>query len=140
MLYLHLATLATHVDAFIIGHSNISFTGRPTPPISFFPFDGEILSYSPHIHFLYINFATLPLSESKYRNRTEWRREATARNYLIEGVRRFAPNPDDLVLLCDVDEIPTRPAIAAVRASPPEHYYNLCGQLFHYSYRWRVGR
>jgi hypothetical protein len=40
---------------------------------------------------------------------------------------------------CDVDEIPTRDAIRLVRENPPEHYYNICGLIFHYSYRWRVG-
>jgi beta-1,4-mannosyl-glycoprotein beta-1,4-N-acetylglucosaminyltransferase len=140
MLYLHLATLTTYVDWFIIGYSNISFTGNPTPPVTFAPFEPEIAAYSAFTYFLYIPLVSLQLADSLYRNGTEWKREATARNYLIEGVRRFEPRADDLVLLCDVDEIATRQAIGLVRESPPEHYYNLCGLLFHYSYRWAVGK
>jgi hypothetical protein len=138
MLYLHLLTLSGHVDKFVIAYSNYSFATDKILPISFSPFEQEILSYSSSIVFLYVDFKTLPLSPSRYRNGTAWRREATARNHLIEGVKSLAPREDDLILLCDVDEIATRDAILLVRRRPPVHYYNLKGLLFHYTFRWQV--
>jgi hypothetical protein len=139
MLYLHLLTLAGHVDKFVIGYSNESFATRNVSSVSYAPFEKEIMSFKKSIHFLHIDFTILPLSQSKYRNETSWQREATARNHLIDGVRHFNPAATDLVLLCDVDEIVTREAIEMVREQPPQHYYNLHGLLFHYSFRWMVG-
>jgi hypothetical protein len=139
MLYLHLFTLSPCIDTFILGFSNISFTNRHFSRVSYDPFEAEIMAFRNQIHFLFIDLLNLPLATSLYRNGTAWKREATARNYLIEGVRQFRPLARDLVLLCDVDEIPTRDAIALVREQPPAQYYNLHGTLFHYSYRWRVG-
>jgi hypothetical protein len=138
MLYLHLLTLARCVDKFIIGFSNVTFTNQATSAMTFSPFDEEIGGFSDQTTFLYINFAKLKLSHSVWRNETAWRREATARNFLIEGVNLFNPAPDDLILLCDVDEIVTRRAIHLIRHSPPTHYYNLRGLLYHYSFRWVV--
>jgi hypothetical protein len=139
MLYLHLLTLSPVIDRFIIGFSNQSFTSRQYSPMSLYPFDQEIGNFSHKIHFLYIDFDHLTLSESRYINETAWKREATARNHLIQGVKLYDPSPDDLVLLCDVDEIATRSAINLVRRQPPVHYYNLQGILYHYSFRWQVG-
>jgi hypothetical protein len=138
MLYLHLLTLHKSVDYFVIAYSNQSFTNLLYSAVTFDPFEEEIRSFSNQTHFIYVDFTTLPLAESKWENGTAWRREATARNHLIEGVKQLKPEPDDIVLLCDVDELVTRNAIALVRRRPPVHYYNLQGLLFHYSFRWRV--
>jgi hypothetical protein len=139
MLYLHLLTLADSIDQFVIGHSNLTFTNQPTSPMSLSPFDKEISAFSNQILFIFIPLANLPLSHSKWRDELAWKREATARNFLLEGVKQLNPQPDDLILLCDVDEIVTAAAIELVRHQPPAHYYNLFGVLYHYSYRWVVG-
>jgi hypothetical protein len=55
-------------------------------------------------------------------------------------VKDSSPSPDDLILLCDVDEITTRAAIRLIRRKPPHHYYNLQGIIYHYSFRWQVGQ
>jgi beta-1,4-mannosyl-glycoprotein beta-1,4-N-acetylglucosaminyltransferase len=140
MLYLHLFTLASVIDHFVIGHSNQSFTGRVISPMSLYPFEQEIMAFSNQIVFLSITVSSLPLSKSRYRPGIAWRREATARNYLIEGVKRSDVSPDDLVLLCDVDEIATVAAIQLIRRKPPIHYYNLQGVLYFYSFRWKAGK
>jgi hypothetical protein len=139
MLYVHLQTLSGHVDKFVIAYSNLSFAHNIYSPVTLEPFQAEIMRYRPEIHFLYVDFGALPLADCRYRNGTAWRREATARNYLLEGVKALAPQPHDIVLPVDVDEIPTRSAVGLVRSRPPIHYYNLKGLLFHYSFRWRVG-
>jgi hypothetical protein len=139
MLYLHLLTLEKSVDYFVIGYSNHSFTSQVYSPMTFDPFEEEIHSFSDQIVLVFVDFNVTPLAQSKWDNGTAWRREATARNHLIEGVKRLKPEADDLVLLCDVDELVTRNAILLVRRRPPVHYYNLQGLLFHYSFRWQVG-
>jgi hypothetical protein len=139
MLYLHLATLSGYVDHFILGFSNQSFTNRGFSTLSYEPFEKEIMEFSESIYLLYIDLNKLPLTHSMFLNETVWKREAAARNHLLEGVKHFNPGPDDLILLCDVDEIVTRSAVSLIRYRPPSHYYNLYGYLFHYSYRWRVG-
>jgi hypothetical protein len=140
MLYVRLATLAGHVDVFVVGHANVSFSGGAAAPLSLAPFAREFRALRACVHIHINDMRALPRARSRYRDAAPWGREATARNALLDGVRRFAPAGRDLILLCDVDEVPTRAALAAVRADPPAHYYNLCGDLFHYSYRWRVGR
>jgi hypothetical protein len=139
MLLAHLRTLSGLVDKFVIAYSNYSFAHNLYSPVSFAPFEREIMQYAADVIFLYVDFSVLPLSECRYRNGTAWKREATARNFLLEGVRRMDPQPQDIVLLCDVDEIVTRSAIPLIKARPPIHYYNLQGLLFHYSFRWKVG-
>jgi hypothetical protein len=138
MLYLHLLTLAPSVDGFVVGWSNTTFTNQTTTSMVFAPFDDEIAAFSNQVVYIHIDFSKLKLSQSKWKNETVWRREATARNFLIEGVNLCNPSPDDLILLCDVDEIATRRAIYLIRRQPPTHYYNLHGRLYHYSFRWAV--
>jgi beta-1,4-mannosyl-glycoprotein beta-1,4-N-acetylglucosaminyltransferase len=139
MLYVHLSTLSEYVDRFVIGHCNVTFTNQPTTGMTLSPFEKEIMSYSDQILFWFIDLPSLPLATSKWRDEPAWRREATARNFLIEGVKQFHPFRQDLVLLTDVDELVTRRAIDFVRRDPPGHYYNLYGRLYHYSFRWVVG-
>jgi hypothetical protein len=138
MLYLHLATLAPVVDKFVVGYANITFTNQSAPPLTLSPFDEEIARFSSQVLYLFIDLAKLKLAQSKWGNETAWRREATARNFLIEGINLFNPEPNDLILLCDVDEITTRHAVHLIRRHPPTHYYNLKGILYHYNFRWRV--
>jgi hypothetical protein len=126
------------VDKFVIGWSNESFSTAETSPLSFAPFEHEILSFSRTMMLFYIDIKSLPEARSMYRNETAWKREAAARNYLIEGVNMMHPTPNDLILLCDVDEIVSRQSIGLIRSCPPAHYYNLWGSLYHYSFRWRV--
>jgi hypothetical protein len=138
MLYLHLLTLADSVDYFVIGSSNCSFSNDKYSPVTFVPFESEIAQFSLKITFLDIDFKAIPMSESKYRNATAWHREATARNYLLKGVKMHHPEAADLILLSDVDELVTRRAVQVIRNRPPIHYYNIQGLLFHYSFRWWV--
>jgi hypothetical protein len=138
MLYLHLLTLSNSVDRFVIGSSNYSFANDNFSPVSFVPFAREIATFSAKITFLDIDFSRIAMSESKYRNESAWHREATARNYLIRGVRRHRPGAADLIMLCDVDELVTGRAVQVIRSRPPIHYYNIQGLLFHYSFRWLV--
>jgi hypothetical protein len=111
------------VDRFVIVYSNESFTTRVISPMTLDPFTQEIEAFSNQVTFLYVAFDQLPLSKSRSRHRSlAWRREATARNYLIEGVKRSVPFFDDLILLCNVDEIATRAAIHLIRHESPLHY------------------
>lgn len=141
MLALRLATLADYVDKFIIGYSEQSFSNpNITIKLDFAPFEDEIKKYQDKI--IWVN-TTLgdnsTLDYSVYRgSEVAWRREATLRNNLIRGVRKCFPRPNDIILLSDVDEIPYRSAIGWIRKHPPEDYYNLYGDLYHASFRWRV--
>lgn len=131
MLLLRLLTLSRSVEKFIIGISSES--------LSYSPFEDEIQGFSDQIVFLPIHLAPLLPAVSARSNGTSWRRQVTARNLLMKGLAGQSPNPDDLIILSDVCEIPTRSAVSMVKRRPPVHYYNLPGVSYHYSFRWRVG-
>lgn len=141
MLALRLATLADYVDKFVIGFSEESFSDPTiTIKLDFAPFEDQIQKYEHKI--VWVN-TTLgdnsTLDYSVYRgDEVAWRREATVRNNLITGVRRCFPHQRDIILLSDVDEIPYRNAIGWIKKHPPNDYYNLYGDLYHASFRWRV--
>lgn len=107
------------VDYFIIIESNITFTGTPKPlnylknisrykkysdKIFYFPFNPDIgqldLNFD-KTNPIFLNFETSPF----------WKIEKMQRNHIEEALKFFDPN--DIVLMGDLDEIPIKTAIDA---------------------------
>lgn len=105
LLELRLNTLDPVVDHFVIAEARETFTGRPKPLI-FAENRDRFSAFLPKIRHLAID--SFPDTSST------WARERFQRNHLARGLD--GAQPDDVVLISDVDEI-TRPEhLAAIRA------------------------
>lgn len=99
ILELRLHELADVVDVFVLVEACETFTGEFKPPMwqtqrfesRFDPFIGRITWLSPAI------------SDPKL---TAWQRESYHRNTIGDALREFDAQPDDIILVSDVDEIP----------------------------------
>jgi len=140
MLQLRLLALGAVIDRFVISFSEESFSGSgQRHRLSFGPFASDVSGFGGRIEWVNVSLDNRRLDATGYRGgETAWQREATVRNSLLGGARRAGAEADDVILLSDVDEIPTRDAIAWVKAFPPATFYNLYGNLYHVSFRWRV--
>ena len=93
LLELRLETLWDEVDYFVICESVLTISGLPKPLY----FDLEnFQKYNSKIRHLVIRDYPFDTSDA-------WRNERWQRDYLINGL--FDANPDDWILLSDVDEI-----------------------------------
>jgi hypothetical protein len=52
-------------------------------------------------------------------------------------VMRERPQPDDLVMWSDLDEIPLPSGMVWLKNHPPRDYYRFVGHFHMYNYRWR---
>jgi hypothetical protein len=128
LFFLRLVTLDPYVDYFVVGYLCYTFQGAPAGPISFEPFESEIAQYSDKIKIFH---ACRGFKKSKH----SWNREWGLREFLRDSVASLQPNPEDLVISCDCDEIPTRRGLDAIFADPPKDFYKFRGSYFTFSFR-----
>jgi hypothetical protein len=130
MLLLRLRTLRPYVTKHYIGFSLQSFSHRVNAPLSFDPFFSEITSFSER--YFWFNYThPAALTES-------WDREADIRNQLIHEMELIElPQPEDLVMWSDLDEIPIPRGMRYVIENPPTYYYRFWGHFHFYNLRWR---
>ena len=110
ILELRLHELADVVDVFVLVEASETFTGEFKPPMwqtqrlesRFDPFIDRITWLSPAI------------SDPKL---TAWQRESYHRNTIGDALREIDAQPDDIILVSDVDEIPRAACVAATPAA-----------------------
>jgi beta-1,4-mannosyl-glycoprotein beta-1,4-N-acetylglucosaminyltransferase len=88
LLEIRLNELQDVVDKFIIVQAEETHTGNKKPVVTFF--GDKICNYF------------LPKLEGK----DAWEKEWYQRNKLLEGAKAFGAEPDDVIMISDVDEIP----------------------------------
>ncbi len=94
LLELRLETLWEYIDIFVIVESVYTISGKPKPV----NFDIEKFSkYRSKIRYMLVNDYPFDL-------RDPWRNERYQRNYIFKGL--YDANPDDWILVSDLDEIP----------------------------------
>jgi len=99
ILELRLAELSPHVDFFVLAEATRTFTGAPKP--LYFKDNSE--RFKQHADkIIHVVIEDLPLDGDA------WSREAFQRNAIVRGLGDA--QPDDIILLSDVDEIP-RPEV-----------------------------
>jgi hypothetical protein len=88
------------------------------------------------MEFVYVNLESVKKVNSMAASSKSWQREGASRDALMDGVKACNPSPDDILIVTDCDEIPTRKAIKLIRRTPPVSYYKLGGYMYYYSFRW----
>lgn len=112
------------VDRFVIAESTTTFSGEPKP-LYFQENRERFAAFADRITHIVIR--DIP---AKWQSR--WGREQYQRDVLAQGLGSAAP--DDLILICDVDEILRTDVLHAVKASPPSRAEVLCFELRMYNY------
>ena len=131
MLMFRLYVLGPYVDYFILGVSNIAHSKNSMDlKYSFSPYDFEIMPYLHKIKFSYSNF-------TGHEDSNPWYFEKQQRQDMMRVISKLNPQPDDLIIQADIDEIPTPAAMRYIINNPPEKYYYLECMFFSYSFRWQ---
>jgi hypothetical protein len=128
LFFLRLVTLDRYVDFFVVGYLCVTFQGKPADPISFAPFEREIARYSDKIKIFH---ACKGFQDSEH----SWFREWALRDFLRDSIATLHPSPNDLVISCDCDEIPTRSGMDQIFAHPPREFYKFRGIYFTFTFR-----
>ncbi|EAY20033.1 hypothetical protein TVAG_365410 [Trichomonas vaginalis G3] len=130
MLYNRLWRLDPYVDHFIVVYSGITHSGLPNN-ITFAPFEKEIKSYSSKAHFFQID---IQCAKARDKN---WCRENNQRKYLFRFLKKFNPQVGDLIIVSDIDEIPTRKGMQWILDHPPYDFYNYKCYMTNHGYTHR---
>lgn len=106
LLDIRLAELYAHVDYFVIVEANTTFTNRSKP----FYFEEHKERYSKYIDkILYVKVEDMPRDENP------WVNEEFQRNQISRAI--VDADPQDIIMVSDVDEIPRPAAVDYVRTS-----------------------
>lgn len=122
--------LDREVDHFVIAESNLTHSGK-TKPYYFREAAERFSKWSHKIIYIPVQQSTegLVFEEQQHYNpgSAAWKLENDQRNALLEAAPQM--NEDDLVLLSDLDEIPSLATIKKAKQSPKPVAFSL---LFHY--------
>lgn len=129
MLSIRLKRMNSSVDYFVIIVSDTTHSGLPLK-ISFSPFESFIEKYRYKILLYNISF---PPKCSK-----SWCREKYQRVAICSAVKSLNINKKSIVIISDLDEIPTSGAVKYVVKNPPRKFYILSGYMYYYNYRNKI--
>jgi hypothetical protein len=139
LLLVRLRSFNPLVAHFVLGFANHSFA-RPADleNLSFSPFESEIGTFSEKLLIVQFNINQVRHERGKSRHRAHivWRREHSSRDHLVTGLNLLNPRPHDLILVCDLDELPLPSVLAELIRHPPQSYAHFRGICFYYSMRW----
>jgi beta-1,4-mannosyl-glycoprotein beta-1,4-N-acetylglucosaminyltransferase len=128
VLLIRLRTLSPVVTTFILCYSEITHSGRRSIGLTYAPYENEISVFSKQLFPL--------VFDGRSAGSGAWDREKAQRHYLINGVKQQNPQPNDLVLISDVDEIPHPSAVRLVIAIPPKTFVTMRAHCYFYSMRY----
>lgn len=123
LLEIRLHELSGVVDRFVLAESSTTFSGEPKP-LHFAENRERFAPFLDRIHHIVVD--GMPSGEAG------WERQDRQRNALAAGIADAAP--DDLILLSDVDEIPSAEAIRRAAARPAERAEVVCFELRMFNY------
>lgn len=112
LLALRIEELHEEIDYFVIVEAGQTFAGRKKEFI-FEKFNGDFHKIKNKL--IYVKIEKLPPIISDNENSRFWL-EAYQRNAIFTGLAQINLGHDDIVLISDVDEIPSRPAIQQLKA------------------------
>jgi beta-1,4-mannosyl-glycoprotein beta-1,4-N-acetylglucosaminyltransferase len=123
MLKLRLEELKDVVDIFVLVESKYTFSGKDKP-LHFELVKDEFLKYN----IQYITLTEPPAEDA-------WSNEAFQRNAPLEYLKQNML-PDDVALLCDLDEIPNSAAVQDIRNKtiPVPIYFHM--DFYYYNFNW----
>ena len=108
ILELRLASLYDIVDYFVIVEADKTHANKPKP-FNFYNHLNDFKKYLPKIHYI-MDQTIVP-----YKGVGDWSIENHQRNSIMKGLD--AAEPDDLIMVSDVDEIPNPASIKTIRES-----------------------
>jgi hypothetical protein len=124
---LRISYLGPVVDVAFIGESVETFSGK-TKKLRFQSIhDGQRIFHIP-----------IPKAPSRIEPADRWNREEFQRDYFLDQIQRFTAN-EDIVLFCDVDEIPSREQVREVAELLSGHtrdFVNLVTPIFLRNLNW----
>jgi hypothetical protein len=127
LVQLRISYLSPTVDVVYIGEAVETFSGK-NKKLTFEPLsDGKRIFHIP-----------IPKAPSNIEPSDRWNREEFQRDYFLKQIQRFT-SPKDIVLFCDVDEIPSRDQIREVEELLLAHttdYVNLVTPIFLRNLNW----
>ena len=126
LLYLRVSELASVVDHFVVVEATTTFQGQPRAVTPLESDPSACRPYMSRLHHVVVD--DLP------RDTTPWVAEYVQRNALGK-VRSYA-EPTDMVILSDVDEIPSRRAIELATDRPEGEILALDMRFFYYGFNW----
>lgn len=126
MLSARLERMNKYVDYFIIILSNTTFSGMKLN-ISFSPFDSYIEKFKKRI--ILYNVSHPPFCKKS------WCREKYQRNSISSAIKSLKISNESIIIISDLDEIPTSNAMKYIIKNPPISFYMLSGYLYLYNYR-----
>ncbi|EAX83539.1 hypothetical protein TVAG_523200 [Trichomonas vaginalis G3] len=125
MLYTRIWRLQPYVDHFVVVSSSSTFTSKQNN-ITIYPFEKEIQALGDKIHFFQGN---LPADIGN------WERERIQRNSILNFTKSLNITAGDLMLVSDVDEIPTIFGMEfIIQNPPPDIYYNFHCDFYNHNY------
>ncbi len=127
LLYLRVSELDPIVDYFMVVEATTTFQGEPRSVVPL-ESDPRLAPFLHKLHHVVVD--DLP------RGTTPWIAEYVQRNALSQVISSAAPT--DMVILSDVDEIPSRPAIEMAIARPPGEILALDMSFFYYGFNWET--
>jgi len=122
LLKLRLNILYDRVDYFVIVESDKTFSGNDKP----YYYEENADMFKEYRHKILYYPTKMPL-----RFTNQWERERWQRNMIINPLRKFA-EPEDMVFISDIDEIPNFNAICPFYFL--ENTLYICNQDFYYYY------
>jgi hypothetical protein len=126
LLHVRLQLLSPVVDKFVIAFATETFTGRKKDDS--FPWHvPEIAAFRDKIELVCVD---------KLIGRTAWDKENYSRNLLARAVA--GAEPDDLVIISDVDEIPRPDVLAQLRANRLSAPHVLCLDYFNFKFNYQL--
>lgn len=126
MLSIRLFRMNQYVDYFIIVTAATTFSGLSLQ-VNFSPYESYIQKYKKKI--VFYNISHPPYCK------TTWCREKYQRNKISDAVKSINPSNESIVIISDLDEIPTSNAMKYILENPPIELYILSGYMYYYNYR-----
>ena len=108
LLELRLETFYDIVDRFVIVEADKTHANKPKP-FNFYERRDDFKKYFPKINYI-MDTSTVP-----YKGAGDWAIENNQRNNIVQGLSDA--EPDDLIIISDVDEIPNPATIRTIRES-----------------------
>jgi len=123
LLELRLKTLDSVVDQFVLVEARETFQGNSKACF----FEDNAARFAPYAHKI-----THLVIDRFTETSLSWDREAEQRNYMNATIAKC--DPQDIILLSDVDELPRPECLQALRAHPPRANEIVCFSLQNFSY------
>lgn len=124
MLRIRLFRMIKYVDLFITIVANETYSGLPLN-VTFSPYESFINKYTKKLVFYNFYF---PKGMTKPRKRENYQRIVTAKT-----IKYYHISNESIIIVSDLDEIPTSAAMEYIKLYPPKKMYILKGYLYYFN-------